>query len=72
MNLVNIKDIIMKISSVRPDLGPGYEKLLGDKAFYESFWSGVKKDIIREVIAAKKNYNIYIHSFGGYFANKYT
>ena len=71
MNLVNINDIISGISSLYPALRPEYEKLLKDKGFYDSFWSGIKKDIIREAIKAKKNYNIYIHNFRGYFTNKY-
>lgn len=71
MNLVNINDIISGMTSLNPALKPGYEKLLQDKTFYDSFWAGLKKDIIREVIMAKKNYNIHIHSFGGYFNNKY-
>jgi len=72
MNLVNITDIISEITSLYPDLKPKYEKLLHDKTFYDSFWASVKKDIIREVISAKKNYNIYIHNFGSYFNNKYA
>ncbi len=71
MNLVNITDIISGITSLHPDLKPKYEKLLHNKTFYYSFWASVKKDIIREVISAKKNYNIYIHNFGAYFNNKY-
>ncbi|MCX5687892.1 MAG: radical SAM protein [Candidatus Omnitrophica bacterium] len=72
MNLININDIISKIVSLHPALKSGYEKLLQDKAFYDSFWASIKKDIIREVIIAKKNYNIYIHNFGTYFNNKYS
>jgi len=72
MNLANINDIISGITSLNPELSPGYAKLLQDKAFYGSFWAGVKKDIIREAIKAKKNYNTYVHSFGQYFNNKYT
>jgi len=72
MNLVNINDIISGIASLHPALKPGYEKLLQDRAFYDSFWASVKKDIIREVITAKKNYNIYIHNFRTYFNNKYS
>ncbi len=71
MNLVNITDIISGITSLYPGLNPKYEKLLHDKTFYDSFWASVKKDIIREVISAKKNYNVYIHNFGNYFNNKY-
>jgi DNA repair photolyase len=72
MNLVNINDIISGITSIRPDLQAKYEKLLKDRAFYDSFWQGVKKDIIREAIKAKKNYNVYIHNFRSYFNNKYN
>lgn len=72
MNLVNINDIISGIASLYPDLENKYDRLLKDKAFYDSFWGGVKKDIIREAIKAKKNYNIHIHRFGRYFTNKYT
>jgi len=72
MNLVNINDIISGIASLHPALKPGYERLLQEEAFYDSFWAGVKKDIIREVITAKKNYNIYIHNFRTYFNNKYS
>nr|MBU1328090.1 hypothetical protein [Candidatus Omnitrophota bacterium] len=72
MNLVNITDIISGITSLYPDLKTKYEKLLHDKTFYDSFWASVKKDIIKEVISAKKNYNVYIHNFGNYFNNKYT
>lgn len=72
MNLVNITDIISEITSFYPDLKPRYEKLLHDKTFYDSFWASVKKDIIREAISAKKNYNMHIHNFGNYFNNKYT
>ena len=72
MNLVNINDIISEIASIRPDLQDKYERLLKDKAFYSAFWEAVKKDIIREAIKAKKNYNIHIHSFQAYFNNKYT
>ncbi len=71
MNLVNITDIISGITSLHSDLKPKYEKLLHNKTFYYSFWASVKKDIIREVISAKKNYNIYIHNFGAHFNNKY-
>jgi DNA repair photolyase len=72
MSLVNINDIMSEIASLRPDLKDKYEKLLKDRSFYDSFWQAVKKDIIREAIKAKKNYNIYIHRFGGYFSNKYN
>jgi len=72
MNLVNINDIISEITSIRPDLQAKYEKLLKDRAFYDSLWQGVKKDIIREAIKAKKNYNMYIHNFRAYFNNKYN
>ena len=72
MNLVNINDIISEITSIRPDLQAKYEKLLKDKAFYDTFWQAVKKDIIREAIKAKKNYNIHIHNFRAYFNNKYA
>ncbi|MBU1913030.1 MAG: radical SAM protein [Candidatus Omnitrophica bacterium] len=72
MTLVNINDIISGISSLYPVLRPEYEKLLKDKTFYDSFWASVKKDIIREAIKAKKNYNIYIHNFRAYFTNKYA
>jgi hypothetical protein len=72
MNLVNINDIISGIASIRPDLQAKYEKLLKDRAFYDLFWQGVKKDIIREAIKAKKNYNVYIHNFRAYFNNKYN
>ena len=72
MSLININDIISGITSVRPDLQDNYGKLLKDKAFYDAFWQGTKKDIIREAIKAKKNYNVYIHNFRGYFSNKYA
>ena len=72
MRLINIKDIISEITLLYPNLKPYYGKLLNDRDFYDSFWAGIKKDIIREAIKAKKNYNIYIHNFGKYFANKYT
>ena len=72
MNLVNINDIISGIASIRPDLQAKYEKLLKDRAFYDLFWQGVKKDIIREAIKAKKNYNVCIHNFRAYFNNKYN
>ncbi len=72
INLININDIISKITSLYPDLKLKYEKLLQDRTFYNSFWSSAKKDVIREAISAKKNYNIYIHNFGAYFNNKYT
>lgn len=72
MNLVNINEIVSNITSLRPELKDKYEELLKNKAFYDSFWQAVKKDIIREVIMAKKNYNIYIHNFGNYFNNKYA
>jgi DNA repair photolyase len=71
MNLININDIITEITSLNPELKPKYENLLQNKIFYDSFWTGIKKDIIREAIKAKKNYNIYIHSFGSYFNNTY-
>ena len=70
--LVNINAIISEIALLYPNLKPDYGKLLSDRDFYDSFWAGIKKDIIREAIKAKKNYNIYIHHFGKYFANKYT
>ena len=72
MRLINIKDIISEITLLYPNLKPYYGKLLNDRDFYDSFWAGIKKDIIKEAIKAKKNYNIYIHNFGKYFANKYT
>ena len=70
--LVNINAIISEIALLYPNLKPDYGKLLSDRDFYDSFWAGIKKDIIREAIKAKKNYKIYIHHFGKYFANKYT
>lgn len=72
MNLVNINTIVSEITTLYPALKPEYEKLLKDKTFYDSFWAGIKKDIIREAIKAKKNYNTYIHNFGTYFNNKYA
>ncbi|MCX5692712.1 MAG: radical SAM protein [Candidatus Omnitrophica bacterium] len=72
MNLININDLISEITSIRPDLQAKYERLLKDKAFYDAFWQAVKKDIIREAIKAKRNYNIYIHNFGKYFTNIYA
>ena len=72
MNLVNINDIISGIASLYPDLENKYDRLLKDKAFYDSFWARVKKDIIREAIKAKKNYNIYAHNFRSHFNNKYN
>jgi len=71
MNLVNITDVISAVTSLYPDLKPKYEKLLHNKTSYDLFWASVKKDIIREAISAKKNYNVYIHDFGTYFNNKY-
>ncbi|MFA4991431.1 MAG: radical SAM protein [Candidatus Omnitrophota bacterium] len=71
LNLANIADIINAVASLRPGLRPDYERLSKDRAFYDSFWAGVKKDIIKEAIKYKKNYNIHIHRFGGYFNNKY-
>jgi len=71
IRLKNIDDVMAGIISLYPALRPDYEKLLRDSRFYASFWAGVKKDIIREAIKAKKNYNIYIHDFGSYFNNKY-
>ncbi|MFC1666458.1 radical SAM protein [Candidatus Omnitrophota bacterium] len=68
----NIEKIIGAVSSVYPDLRTGYERLSKDKTYYDAFWNSVKKDIIKEAIKAKKNYNIYIHSFGSYFANRYS
>mgnify|MGYP001615750258 CR=1 FL=1 len=72
MRLVNINDIISEIGLLYPNLKPDYGKLLSDRGFYESFWAGIKKDIIREAIKAKRNYNIYIHNFGGFFNNTYS
>ncbi|MDP2911095.1 MAG: radical SAM protein [Candidatus Omnitrophota bacterium] len=72
MRLVNINDIISEIGLLYPNLKPDYGKLLSDRSFYESFWAGIKKDIIREAIKAKRNYNIHIHNFGGFFNNTYS
>jgi DNA repair photolyase len=72
INLVNINDIISEIASIYPRLKSNYERLVKDKDFYSSFWNSIKKDIIREAIKAKKNYNIHIHRFTNYFNNTYT
>jgi len=72
MRLVNMNTILSEIKSLYPSLNSKYEKLLNDREFYDSYWAGVKKDIIKEAIKAKKNYNIYIHNFRGYFNNTYN
>ena len=71
-NLVNINDIIDTIAKFQPSLRDGYIKLKTDRHFYESFWAEIKNGIISEAIKHKKNYNIYIHSFGSYFNNSYA
>ena len=68
----NIEKIIDAITSIYPHLRAGYERLLKDRHYYGKFWSSIKKDIIEEAKSAKKNYNIYIHSFSTYFNNIYS
>lgn len=68
----NIGKIIDAVSSARPDLKTGYQRLSRDRAYYNAFWNSVKKDIIKEAREAKKNYNIYIHGVDSYFANTYS
>jgi DNA repair photolyase len=67
----NIEKIIRIIAEIYPQLKAGYESLLTDKDYYNKFWDDVKKDIIKEAIKAKRNYNIYVHNFGFYFSNVY-
>lgn len=68
----NIEKIVEAITSIYPDLKAGYERLLKEKNYYDSYWEDVKKDIIKEAKRAKKDYNVYIHNFGSYFNNTYS
>lgn len=70
-NLNNIDEIINNISLVDLSLKEKYKKMLNERSFYIQVWDVIKKDIDRQAKAAKKMYNIYIHSFGDYFKNRY-
>lgn len=71
-NLKNINDIIDNIARVSPSLKAKYQKMLTDKQFYNLTWKKIEEDIKSEAVLAKKKYNIFIHSFGDYFKNKYV
>lgn len=64
LRLGNAEEVINAITSIYPQLKSGYKRLLVDRAFYDAFWSKVKKEIVKEAIKTKKNYDVYIHSFG--------
>ncbi|MFH1697902.1 MAG: radical SAM protein [Candidatus Omnitrophota bacterium] len=69
--LNNIREIIAGISARDPSLKEKYVNMLRDKAFYNRVWQDMEKKIQILAKSAKKSYNIYIHSFGGYFKNTY-
>lgn len=69
--LNNINDIINKISEVDSSLGLRYKRMLKQQEFYNQIWQNIERDIQKQAQEAKKRYNIYIHSFGGYFKNTY-
>ena len=71
-NLKNINEIIEKIAEIDPAFADKYLKILNDKAFYTYTFSEIKRDITKKAINAKKNFNVYIHSFGDYFENRYS
>ncbi|MFH1397893.1 MAG: radical SAM protein [Candidatus Omnitrophota bacterium] len=69
--LNNIREIIANISGQDQSLKERYEKMLKDKIYYAQVWQDIEKKIQIFAKVAKKSYNIYIHSFGGYFMNTY-
>ncbi|MFC1668250.1 radical SAM protein [Chlamydiota bacterium] len=70
--LGNIQQIIDSICSEHPHLKEKYTKLVSERKYYNHYWTFIKKEIIKQAIQVKKNYNVYIHKFGTYFENTYT
>ncbi|MFC1577108.1 radical SAM protein [Candidatus Omnitrophota bacterium] len=71
-NLGNINEVIKALTGIRPDLEGRYNAMKEDPVFYDEVWRGIKKDVVREAIKAKKNHHIYVHSLSSYFENKYA
>lgn len=69
--LHNINDIITKIIEVFPALKMQYGNMLKDELFYAQTWKNIEDEIKNQAKTLKKRYNIYIHSFGDYFKNRY-
>jgi DNA repair photolyase len=70
--LNNIEEIINRISEVDYSLSAKYRKMLIDRMCYDSAWQDIRRRIQEKSKNSKKNFDIYIHSFGNYFENKYT
>lgn len=70
-NLGNIDEIIFEIADVYPEVSIMYEKMKKEKAYYEEVWSRAKKEIIINADKYKKNPNVFVHGYNGFFENKY-
>lgn len=70
-NFKNALEII-KINMLAPSLATKYKKMQVDKVFYARVWKEVKRIVEVKAKEAGKDFNIYIHSFGNYFKNRYS
>ena len=70
--LGNIEHIVAAICAQYPHLKDNYKRMITDRNYYDTYWHSAKNSIIKEAIKAKKNYNVFVHGFGGYFENKYS
>ena len=70
-NLGNINEVISAISSIYPHKGQMYKDMAANSKAYHNAWDKIKKDIIKEAIAVKKNHQIYVHGLRAYFENRY-
>lgn len=70
-NLGNIDRVIDSISLAYPDLADKYILMRNDARVYNEVWSDIKNRIIINAIKHKKNHNIHIHGYRGYFENNY-
>lgn len=70
--IVNIGELLKKVSLIDPSLKIKYGRMLNDRIFYERTWQEIEKEIKGEAESSQKEYSIYVHNFRGYFKNTYT
>ena len=70
-NLGNIDEIILKVSEVYPKVSIMYEKMKKEKTYYEEVWSRATQEIMINADRYKKDPNVFVHEYNGFFENKY-
>lgn len=70
--LGNFDRIVEAVAAVKPSLKAKYRRMLRDKEYYVSVWETLEQKVKHQAEAAHKEYEIYVHSWGGYFQNRYA